>query len=154
MTKNGILLSGVALVLAAIYLVYFTDLFRRPQMLIIPMVRADRPSRIPRADDLDVYPVLFKLGGEYRLTSVKVVAEAEFATNKYAPPLWHMVADTSTRPTDVIIYGANIRGMKPKVPRSKPQPLDPNLSYLLFVEAGKTRGQTNFSTKVVTSRLP
>jgi hypothetical protein len=149
MTKNGIVLTVVALLLACIYVYFFTDLLVKPRMQIIPVIRPDRPSSIPRSDDNQVYPVAFKLDREYRLTSVKVLVAAEVATNKYAPPLWHMVSDSQSAPTDAIVYGGQIKGMKPKVPRARPSPLEPGVPYLLIVEAGNVVGQTNFATKAV-----
>lgn len=152
MTKNGILLTVLALVLASVHIYFFTDWFHRPRMMIIPIIKPDRPSAIPRGDDLQVYPVAFKFDRDYRLTSVKVVEEREFATNKYAPPLWHMISDDASSPMDSIVYGERIRGMKPRVPRGRPAPLDPGVSYLLIVEAGSVLGETNFTTKAVVKK--
>ena len=43
-------------------------------------------------------------------------------------------------------YGAPIRGMKPKVPRAQPDPLEPDVPYILYVEAGNAMGKTKFQT--------
>lgn len=147
MTKNGVFLTIILALLGAAYVTYFTDWFRAKSIRIIPMIRPDRASRIPRGDDIQVYPVAFKLDHEYRLTEVKVVLASELSTNAFAAPLWHMVADSQSAPVDSIVYGSLIKGMKPKVSRAKPMPLDPYVAYVLMVQAGSITGQTNFYTK-------
>ena len=104
MIKN-IFLVMVAVFLGVIYAVYFTDWFREPTMQIIPLARLDRTSKIPRSDDIKVSPAVFKLDQKYELTMIKVVIEAEMATNKFASPLWHLVSDGHSRATDTIVYG-------------------------------------------------
>jgi hypothetical protein len=153
MTRNGVALSVLAVVLGVIYVIFFTDLFTKKSILIIPLVRPGRESAIPRSSDSPpVYPVVFKLNGRYNLTSVKVVNAAEFATNKYATPLWHMVTDSNSARQDWFMYGLKIPGMKPAIPKARPQPLDANISYLLLVEAGKLKGRTNFMTREAVPR--
>jgi hypothetical protein len=148
MTRNGAVLTFVAVVLTIVYVIFFTDLFTKKSIVIIPQIRPGRESAIPRpSDSPPVYPVVFKLNGNYRLTSVKVVNAKEFATNKYATPLWHMISDSNSIPQDWFMYGLRIPGMKPAIPRSRPQALEPDVSYLLTVEAGKLKGQTNFITR-------
>ena len=147
MTKNGIILSFIAVLLAAVYVYYFTDLFRKEGIQIIPTIRPGRPSAIPRGPDQEnVSPVSFALDGKYKLTSVKVCIAAELATNKYATPLWHLISDSNSIPSKAIIYGGPIKGMKPETPKARPEPLLPDIEYTLLLEAGKARSQTNFHT--------
>ena len=147
MTKNGILLSIIAVILAAVYVVYFTDLLRKDGIQIIPTVRPGSESVIPRdPDDVPVHKVSFALDGKYKLTCVKVHVASELATNKYATPLWHLISDSNSVPTKSITYGFEIKGMKPSVPRARPEPLLANVEYTLVLEAGKTHSQTNFHT--------
>ena len=147
MTKNGIFLSAIAVLLGACYAYYFTDLFHKPTIQIIPTIRPGRPSSIPRDSDQDpVHPVSFALDGKYNLTTVRVVAAAELATNKYASPLWHLISDSNSIPTKAIVYGFPIKGMKPAVPRARPEPLLAGIEYTLLLESGKIRSQTNFHT--------
>lgn len=150
MTKHSIFLSVVAAALAAIYAVYFTDWFRRETIQIIPTIRPGRPSAIPRdPGSAPVYPVSFAFDGKYRLTSVKVVVVEDLKTNRFPTPLWHMVSvnDRGSYPQKSILYGQPIRGMKPARPRARPQALLPDVTYVLMLEAGKARGQTNFFTR-------
>jgi len=147
MTKNGIVLSVVAVLLAAAYACFFTDWFHKKGIQIMSAVRPVQPSSIPRdPDQPPVYPVSFKLDGKYELTCVKVVAAADMATNKFPVPLWHMKSDSNSAPIDAFVYGASIKGMKPAVAMTRPEPLWPDVDYVLQVEAGDIRSQTNFHT--------
>ena len=148
MTKNGIALTVVAVMLGVVYAIYFTDWFRSQTIQIYPTIRPTQASAIPRDPGMPaVYPVSFAFDNKYRLSSVKVVLEEELRTNKYPTPLWHMVSDIGSPPQKSIIYGFRIKNMKPALPRARPQPLLPNVQYVLQVEAGKAKGQTNFFTK-------
>src|SRR6266487_349946 len=109
MTKNGIVLSIIAVILAAVYVAYFTDWFSKDGIQIIPTVRPGTVSVIPRdPDDLPVHRVSFALDGKYKLTCVKVLVAAELGTNKYATPLWHLISDSNSVPTKSITYGFEI----------------------------------------------
>ncbi len=148
MTKNGIALTVILVILAVVYVCFFTDWFSKQTIQIIPQTRPIRASSIPRAPGAPaVAPVSFAFDGKYRLTSVKVVSADEFATNKYANPLWHLISDSNSVPTKAIVYGFPIKGMKPAVARARPEPLLPGIFYIMMVEAGKKiKAQTNFHT--------
>src|SRR5216117_3904938 len=151
MTKNGILLSIIAVLLAAVYVYSFTDWLRKETIQIIPTIRPGRVSGIPRdSDQTPVYPVSFSFDGKYKLTAVKVVAASDLATNKYPTPLWYLISDSNSVPTKALMYGQAPKGMKPAVPRTRPEPLLPDVEYVLMIEAGKTRAQTNFHTAQAT----
>ena len=146
MTSKAKVLLVCAVILAAVYVVFFTGLFRTRTMQIITQVRPGRASAIPRPhDSAPVYPVSFRFNDRYRFTSIKVVNAAEYATNKFAFPLWHMVSDSNSVPQRAIVYGVpKIPGMRPVVARTKPRPLEAGVEYILIVEAGKIKTQTNF----------
>lgn len=147
MTKNGIVLSVIAVILGAVYLYRFTDWFVTERIQIIPTIRPGRVAAVPRgSDQVPVYPVSFAFDGKYKFTSVKVVAAEDLATNKFPSPLWHLISDSNSAPVKNIDYGLPIKGMKPAVPRTRPEPLQPDIKYVLLLEAGKTRAQTNFHT--------
>ena len=147
MTKNGIALSVVLVVLAGLYIRFFTDWFSKETIQIIPQIRPGRASSIPRpAGAPPVSPVSFAFDGKYRLTSVKVVSADDYATNKYANPLWYLISDSNSIPTKAIVYGFPVKGMKPKVPQARPDPLLPGVPYIMMVEAGNIKAQTNFHT--------
>ena len=147
MTRNGIALTVVLVVLAGIYISFFTDWFSHETIQIIPQIRPGSPSSIPRPPDTPaVSKVSFAFDGKYRLTCVKVFAADEYATNKHPTPLWHLISDSNSVPTKAIVYGFPIKGMKPAVARARPEPLEPGVTYLMMVEAGKIKAQTNFHT--------
>jgi hypothetical protein len=153
MSKKGIVLSVIALLLGAAYIYFFTNWFNRQTIQIMSHMRPNRAAAIPRAPNSPpVYPVSFMLRGKHRLTSVKVVSAEEFATNKYANPLWHLVSESGSRPTGSFEYGGQIPGMKPAPPGAHADSLQPDVTYLLIVEAGKVTGRTNFFTKEFVQR--
>jgi hypothetical protein len=151
MTKNGIVLSVIAVLLAAVYVYCFTDWLRKETIQIIPTIRPGRAVAMSRdPDQAPVYPVSFAFDGKYKLTSVKVLAMADLETNKYPTPLWHLISDSNSAPTKALMYGQAPKGMKPAVPRTRPEPLLPDVEYVLMIEAGKTKAQTNFHTAKAT----
>jgi hypothetical protein len=147
MTKRNWFLIFTALVLAGVYIFYFTDWFTPKVIHIISTnqrVTRIRRARNPNADSTTV-PIIFKLGRPYKLTELKVVALDEWQANKNCLPLWHLIADTNSVPIDrPFIYGQNIRGMKPEVPGLRAQPLQPGVKYRLFVTDGSAKGEHDF----------
>lgn len=151
MTKNGIFLSVLAVVLATIYVYSFTGWLRSETIQIIPKMRPGRVSAVPKdSDQTPVYPVSFAFSGKYQFTSIKVVASEDLSTNKHPTALWHLISDSNSVPTKSIVYGYPIKGMKPAVARMRPEPLLPDVDYILMLEAGKIRAQTNFHTTAAT----
>lgn len=144
MTKRSIFAIFLLLV-AIVGYCYYNDFFRKPAIQITPSIRPGTRSRL----NPDAYPVAFMLDGKYQLTSIKVITVADAKTNKYPRPIWHMISDSSSQPTKIINYGMPIRGMKPSVPRGRPEPLQPNVPYRLMIEAGDRKGQVDFVTKEV-----
>ncbi|MBN2505362.1 MAG: hypothetical protein JXQ71_01575 [Verrucomicrobia bacterium] len=155
MTKNGIALSVVAVVLAVIYVIYFTDWFSTRTIQIYPMIRPSQASGVPRDVGMPaVYPVAFAFDGRYRLNLVKVVVEEDLRTNHHPQPLWHLVSEIGSPPQKSITYGKPIKNMKPALPRARPQSLVPNVRYVLQVQSGEAQGQTNFFTKEAVQPTP
>jgi hypothetical protein len=147
MSKNGIILSVLLVVFAAAYVNWFTDWFRTETIQIIPIIRpvqvrakANDPNQQP------VYPVAFAFQRKIELTSIKVVAADDLATNKHPAALWHLVTESNSVPTKSFIYGHPIKGMTPAVARVRPEPLQPDVNYVLLVESGKIHAQTTFHT--------
>src|SRR5262245_46741904 len=135
MTKQSIVLIVVAVGLAGLYVWKFTDWFRHPQIQILPQIRP--PLRGNRATPATsgVYPVTFAFDKKYQFTEIKVVAVEDEKTNKFPHAVWHLISDSNSVPTKALVYGSPLRGMKPKVPRAQPDPLEPNVPYMLYVEA-------------------
>lgn len=149
MSKSATVLVTLALVLAGAYVYWFTDFFHSPTIQILKQNRPARPSRIPRGEAPAVYPVSFAFDGKYALTEVKVVSVEEAKTNKYPHPLWHLISDSNSIPTKAVVYGMPVKGMKPSVPKARPEPLMPDTTYRLLVTAGSIKGQTDFKASEV-----
>jgi hypothetical protein len=144
MTKKNWLLVACALALGVIYVRYFTDWFQ-PQTIHIAHTTRNLRSRARPANDSP--PLNFGLNGQYRLTEITVVPLAAWQTNPNASPVWHLISDSNSVPVRTFSYGQGIRGMKPAVAGSRPQPLETNVPYRLFVTAGKIQGQHDFTLK-------
>jgi len=145
MKKNLALIGGV-LLLALIYVIFFTDWFK-PK--IIQISQTTRPG-ISRNGD--AAPMLaFGLDSEYELTEIKVVRVSDLQAGKDPQPLWHLVSDGSD-PANHFRYGEDIAGMDPAVDGSKPRALEPGVTYRLFVVAGKAKGQRDFQAGVVAAK--
>lgn len=152
MPKKQILLIGFAVALLAVYAIFFSGWFSTRPMQIEHSIRPGVPEggamgRIQKADkSLNV--LTFAFDTKYELTSVKVVRLDQFQTNKYAHPLWQLVTASNTPAVKAIVYGGRIRGMQPKVKGAEPDPLEPNVAYKLIVEAGRIRGEHDFTPAV------
>lgn len=134
------------LLLAVLYVSYFTDWFGRESIQIIVQHRPI-PQRADPGKSLEtppVFPVSFAFSRKYELTSLKVVKTEDLASQKYPTPLWHLISETNSGPTKAMVYGIAPRGMRSAVEDAQPEPLVAGVSYTLFVEAGKMKGSTNF----------
>lgn len=148
MTKKNWLLTAALLVLATVYVIYFTDWFKPKTIHIFHVSRANtRMMRHQDGEQPDTIPVLFGLGYRYNLTEVKVYRLSEWETNHEALPLWHLISSSNSIPIKQFIYGQYIRGMKPAIPGMRPEPLEPDVTYHLILEAGHIKGEHDFTTK-------
>lgn len=120
MNKKSWFLVGVAVALGACYVIFFTNWFRSKHILIAHNERFGR--------------VLFTLGRQYELTSIKVVSVSALQSNKYALPVWELKSDSHSIPIKLFSYGQRIQGMKPAVENTRPEPLEQGTVYRLFVE--------------------
>jgi hypothetical protein len=154
MTKQSIVLIAVAVALAAVYAVFFTDWFHKPHIQILPQIRPPQRNMRVAVGDTPVYPVTFAFDRKYQFTEIKVVAVDDEKTNKFPHAVWHMISDSNSLPTKALMYGAKLRGMKPKVPRAEPEPLQPDVSYHLYLEAGDAKGDCKFQTHELVKPAP
>jgi hypothetical protein len=139
MNRKNILLFVVMAALAAIYVFYFTDLFRHKSLHIYDLTRALGPQN-EASDNL-----MFGLGGKYQLTEIKVVAKADYESNPKAVPLWHLVAKTHSAHIGYFKYGDRIDGMAPLVAGDQAQPLTAGVTYRIFVSTPKISGFHDFT---------
>ncbi len=146
MTKSTIVLIAVLVAMAGAYVYWFTDWFAPATIQILAQVRPSRSVQ-PGVPGLAVtYPVSFAFDRKLRLTELRVVSVDDETTNKYPHSLWHLISDSNSVPSKALIYGQPLRGMKPKVPQARPEALQPDVKYRLYVTAGKLKGQIDFKT--------
>jgi hypothetical protein len=146
MTKSTIVLIVVLIAMAGAYVYWFTDWFQPATIQILAQVRPARSTQPGVPGLTATYPVSFAFDRKARLTELKVVSVDDEATNKFSHAVWHLISDSNSVPTKALIYGQQIRGMKPKVPQARPEPLQPEVKYRLYVAAGKYKGQIDFKT--------
>jgi len=145
MTKKNWLLIGVALILTVVYAAFFTDWFKPKQMQVFHTSRA---VRVKVKDKVTMVPqLIFGLNREFKLTEITVVPLAEYETNNRVLPVWHLVTDSNSVPVKSFNYGQPLRGMRPAVAGSRPQPLETNVMYRLMINAGGTEGRHDFEVK-------
>ena len=134
------------LVLAGTYACLFTGWFKPQTIEIYHTLRSSGHVAQTRRDAPAT--LLFGLASRLKLTEIKIVPLAEWQTNQSAPPIWHLVSDSNSVSVNVFSYGQRIRGMKPAVSGARPQPIETNIAYRLFVSAGKIKGQHDFEIGV------
>ena len=69
---------------------------------------------------------------------------SEVATNKYARPLWHVLANSRPAPIRGFLYGMELPGMHPAVKDATADQLTMGPTYRLLVEAGSLKTQYDF----------
>jgi hypothetical protein len=141
MPKKQWILLAVALVLAAVYVCFFTGWFQHREIHISSTSRASL-ARSRMAGNSAA--VAFGLDQEYQLTEIKVVPLAAWQTNPAIVPVWHLVGNRKSTPIKFFLYGENIGGMHPVMSGAEPGPLEDSVTYRLFVSAGSVRGQHDF----------
>jgi len=149
MTKKNWFLVGTLVVLTGIYVLCFTEWFKPKIIHITSASRLNRMRPGRNAAGADMIPVTFSLAPQCKLTEISVVPLAAWETNKLVLPLWHLVADTNATSLKLFVYGQRVRGMKPAVPGAHAEPLQPDVTYRLFVTAGSAKGQHDFQAKPV-----
>jgi len=144
MTKKNWCLIGITVLLAAVYIAFFTEWFK-PQTVKIFHTSRNVRERNPQNGALP--GLIFGINRQLKLTDLKVVPVTELATNQNSLPVWHLVSDSNSVPVKSFFYGQFIRGLKPAVPGSRPQVLKTNVTYRLFVVADKIKGEHDFELK-------
>jgi len=142
--KRTWLLLSAAAVLAAIFIIFFTNWF---QPKTIKVFHSNRNLRPRLAQGTSAPNLIFGLNHSLRLTAIKVVPLAEYQTNEHVFPLWHLISESNSAPVRFFFYDQHIRGLKPAVPGNRAKPLATNVTYRIIVEAGKITGEHDFEIK-------
>jgi hypothetical protein len=136
MSKKNILLISSVVVLAGVYVIFFTHWFH-PRVMQISHTSRPEGGR-------DSVRMTFSLGDNYVLTDIKVVPLDDFKKDPNTRPLWHLVSDDGSDSTEVFSYGESIGGMDPAVSGAEPEPLRSGVRYRLLVTAGSLKAQHDF----------
>jgi hypothetical protein len=147
MTKKNLLLILFTIALAAVYVGFFTDWFKPGTVKIFHTNRNLRMNFRRGAGDGALPNLQFGVSHELRFTGLKVVPLAGYETNKNVLPLWHLVSDSNSVPKKIFYYGEPIVGMRPALKGVRPEPLQTNVTYRMFITAGKIKGEHDFELK-------
>jgi hypothetical protein len=140
MSKKTAILIFVALVLGAGSLFLYFD--------SLPPSKIQIPYRIIPAGGKNA--VVFYIDPPYPMTRIKVTSVAEAQSNAHPHALWEIVPANKPVTKTTFVYGENIPGMKPFIPDTTPEPLDPHSKYLLVVDFVKNvHGQVTFDSQSV-----
>lgn len=147
MTRKVWMMIALAFILGSLSIYLNRDWFATEH---IQITDRSRPARGPwagrsDADNSAVNPLVIIFSRPLKLTMVKVVPAFAAETNRFAPPVWHLVSESNSPPTKEFTYGARIRGMHPAVKGMQPEPLLPELKYRLFIEAGPLKAEHDFT---------
>jgi hypothetical protein len=145
MTKKNLLLMATALVLATVYVIYFTDWFRPKTVQIFHTSRNLHPRR--QRGDGALPALIFGLSRPLKLTEIRVVVADDYATNHNVLPLWHLISESNSVPVKQFHYGQWIGGMHPAIKGVRAQPLETNVTYHLVLLAGSVKGEHDFELK-------
>jgi hypothetical protein len=141
MQKRELMWIAALVALVGLYFVLFHNRFAKEQMIIHPSLRPARGA------DAAVSLVLFGLNDDFRLTSVEVMALEDGKFNPVGHPAWHLISDSNSVPIRAFRYGQNIKGMKPALKGTRPDPLEPGVVYRIAVEAGSVKASADFKDK-------
>src|SRR5436190_22618096 len=119
MTRKQWLWLTVVLALAAFSLYLNKDSFASSNIHVYHRSRPARAGlfrgRQRKDDNPAINPIVFGFSHKQKLVSIKVVPLSEFATNKYAHALWHLVSDSNSVPLKDFTYGQTFQGMHPSI---------------------------------------
>ena len=144
MSKKEISLVVLLVVIATTYVCFFTTWFKPKKIGIFHTAR-QTTRMMRRIHNHDLPYVLFGLEGRYRLTDVKVVALDKFNADPNTSPVWHLISDSNSVWVQQFAYGQRIGGMKPAFEGERPDGLETNVTYRLFVIAGRATGFNDFT---------
>jgi hypothetical protein len=132
--KSWMVIAFVAL-LGGLSLYLNKDWFARSNIQIIHL-----SGRGQRAPEGAVAPIVFGFKHKLKLTSIEVVPVKELSH-----PIWHLVSESNSVPTEGFTYGQHIHGMHSKIRGAEADPLEPGIQYRLLVQAGSLKGEHDFT---------
>jgi hypothetical protein len=138
MSKKTAILIFVAVVLAAVSCYLWFDSMPPSKIQIAYRI-------IPTGN---TGTIVFYLDPAYPMTRIKVMTAADAQSNPHPHALWEIVPETKPVTKTQFVYGESIPGMKPFIPGSKAEALDPGTKYFLLVNFAKNvRGECTFEPR-------
>ncbi len=140
--KKEFIWIALLIALAFLYVHFFTNWFVKPQMVITP---SRRPNM---AADATVDSVVFTLNGEYKIKNIQVLELGE--DGKFNPKghqMWHLTSNSNSAPTQILVYGHHVKGMKQAADNNAPEPLQPDVGYRILITANNVSGFADFKTR-------
>ena len=147
MPRKNLFLLLLLAALVCVYAVYFSGWFAPKTFKIFHTSRNLRPMRPGLTRSGILTSLQFGLNRELKLTELKVVPLAVWQTNQHALPLWHLVSDSNSVPVKTFFYGQNIPGLHPAIKGTHSDLPETNVTYRLFLTAGKFSAQHDFELK-------
>ena len=144
MSKKNYFLIAMALMLAVIYMIYFTSWFRAKTIQISCTSRPSRTAPAGAQAGAQAEQVMFALDNDYSLNEIKIAPLDAVQTNKLGEPVWHLVSDEGSDDLRMFSYGERISGMDPAVAGTQAEPLRDGVTYRLTLVAGKAKGHLDF----------
>ena len=137
----------MALLVVGIYACFLRDWFRPSPIEIVHRVAVGPPVRGAERtnQNLIVTQLVFGLNRKCKLTEIEVVPVAALKSDIHPSPVWHLVSDSNSIPVQLFAYGDHMRGLRPYVKKSRPQPLESNVTYRLILKAGREKGEHDFT---------
>ena len=139
---------ALAVLLGGLSLYLNKDWFAKDHIQIYHRSRPEH-GRIGRRSaaqqqDSTINPIVFGFDRKCKLTDLKIVPLSDIETNKYPQPIWHLVSESNLVPIKDFMYGSRIGGMHPAIKDAKPEPLEPGVTYRLFVQTTTEKVQHDF----------
>jgi hypothetical protein len=144
MSTKNVFLIVIVLLLAGLSLYLNKDRFGRPFIQIGHRFEHPHGALARRFGNSNTNILIFILDREVALTAVRVVAARDLESNPSAHAVWDLVSDSNSVPVKDLVYGMNIRGLRPATPQAKAEPLETGVKYRLLLQAGSRKGQHDF----------
>jgi len=133
MKNKDTFLIGLAVVLAAVYVLFFTDWTKKKDIQIsYTNLRVS-----PNGDDEPTVLFIFDKKEKFSLSSIKVVSDAEAKTNKTPHAYWNLTARNGSKPVVSFPYGFPVPGME--TAKAAPESLEPGEKYRLIVQTSNKK---------------
>lgn len=126
--------SVLLLSLAGLCLYMNRGCFMKDELVVFSRPDTRPGAGVVRGRPSAALPLIFGFNDRVELTAVRVYRAEELLTNKMATAVWELTSTSNSAPVKLISYGVPIRGLQPKVPQARPEPLEPGVTYVLQVE--------------------